>query len=49
MGINLGFCNNIGSRINNYYPVDWRIRMNIPGSGAKSIIFWIVNSFVILV
>ena len=40
MGINLGFCNNIGSRINNYYPVDWRIRMSIPGSGAKNIIFW---------
>jgi len=26
-GINLGFMNNIGSRINNYYPVEWRIRM----------------------
>jgi 16S rRNA C967 or C1407 C5-methylase (RsmB/RsmF family)/NOL1/NOP2/fmu family ribosome biogenesis protein len=39
-GVNLGFCNNIGSRINNYYPVDWRIRMSIPEPGTKNIIFW---------
>lgn len=39
-GINLGFCNNIGSRINNYYPVEWRIRMNIPQTGPKNIILW---------
>ena len=32
--IPLGFVKNIGSRINNYYPMDWRIRMdqsNMPG------------------
>jgi NOL1/NOP2/fmu family ribosome biogenesis protein len=40
MGINLGFCNNTGSRINNYYPVGWRIRMSIPEPGTKNIIFW---------
>jgi 16S rRNA C967 or C1407 C5-methylase (RsmB/RsmF family)/NOL1/NOP2/fmu family ribosome biogenesis protein len=38
--VNLGFCNNIGSRINNYYPVEWRIRMSIPEAGIKSIILW---------
>jgi 16S rRNA C967 or C1407 C5-methylase (RsmB/RsmF family)/NOL1/NOP2/fmu family ribosome biogenesis protein len=26
-GVNLGFARNIGSRINNYFPVDWRIRL----------------------
>jgi NOL1/NOP2/fmu family ribosome biogenesis protein len=38
--VSLGFCNNIGSRINNYYPVEWRIRMSIPKSGTKDIILW---------
>jgi 16S rRNA C967 or C1407 C5-methylase (RsmB/RsmF family)/NOL1/NOP2/fmu family ribosome biogenesis protein len=38
--VSLGFCNNIGSRINNYYPVEWRIRMSIPEAGIKNIIFW---------
>jgi NOL1/NOP2/fmu family ribosome biogenesis protein len=37
--VNLGFCNNIGSRINNYYPVGWRIRMPHPGGNAN-IIKW---------
>jgi 16S rRNA C967 or C1407 C5-methylase (RsmB/RsmF family)/NOL1/NOP2/fmu family ribosome biogenesis protein len=26
--VSLGFLNNIGTRFNNYYPVDWRIRMD---------------------
>jgi len=39
-GINLGFCNNIGNRVNNYYPVDWRIRMNIPETGNRNILKW---------
>jgi 16S rRNA C967 or C1407 C5-methylase (RsmB/RsmF family)/NOL1/NOP2/fmu family ribosome biogenesis protein len=38
--VSLGFCNNIGSRINNYYPVEWRIRMNIPKIGSRNIILW---------
>ena len=38
-GVNLGFCNNIGSRLNNYYPVGWRIRMQKPGGNAN-IIRW---------
>ena len=39
-GVNLGFINNIGSRFNNYFPVEWRIRMNIPGPGDFRIIEW---------
>jgi len=39
-GINLGFANNLGNRINNYYPVDWRIRMRIPETGNENIIRW---------
>ena len=39
-GINLGFINNIGSRVNNYFPVEWRIRMNIPQPGNENIIRW---------
>jgi 16S rRNA C967 or C1407 C5-methylase (RsmB/RsmF family)/NOL1/NOP2/fmu family ribosome biogenesis protein len=27
LGVNLGFVKNIGTRINNYFPVDWRIRL----------------------
>jgi 16S rRNA C967 or C1407 C5-methylase (RsmB/RsmF family)/NOL1/NOP2/fmu family ribosome biogenesis protein len=26
--INLGFVNNIGNRVNNYFPVEWRIRLD---------------------
>ena len=39
-GINLGFVNNLGSRVNNYFPVEWRIRMNLPESGKENIIEW---------
>jgi 16S rRNA C967 or C1407 C5-methylase (RsmB/RsmF family)/NOL1/NOP2/fmu family ribosome biogenesis protein len=39
-GINLGFANNIGSRINNYFPVEWRIRMNIPENSEMEILNW---------
>jgi NOL1/NOP2/fmu family ribosome biogenesis protein len=39
-GVNLGFVNNIGTRFNNYYPVEWRIRMNIPLNSHESIITW---------
>lgn len=28
--VNLGFVNNIGNRLNNYFPVEWRIRMDLP-------------------
>ncbi len=39
-GAGLGFGNNIGNRINNYYPVGQRIRMNIPDDAENSIIRW---------
>ena len=39
-GVNLGFGNNIGSRINNYFPVSQRIRMSIPEDAEKSTIMW---------
>ena len=39
-GVNLGFINNIGKRVNNYFPVEWRIRMNIHGSGTENLINW---------
>jgi 16S rRNA C967 or C1407 C5-methylase (RsmB/RsmF family)/NOL1/NOP2/fmu family ribosome biogenesis protein len=40
-GINLGFVNNLGNRVNNYFPVEWRIRMNLPESGKENIIKWL--------
>jgi 16S rRNA C967 or C1407 C5-methylase (RsmB/RsmF family)/NOL1/NOP2/fmu family ribosome biogenesis protein len=39
-GINLGFAKNIGHRTNNYYPVDWRIRMDLPIKGQTKIVAW---------
>jgi NOL1/NOP2/fmu family ribosome biogenesis protein len=39
-GINLGFVNNIGNRVNNYFPVEWRIRMSLPEPGAENFIKW---------
>jgi len=39
-GVNLGFANNLGSRINNYYPVNWRIRMRIPELRKDDLIKW---------
>jgi NOL1/NOP2/fmu family ribosome biogenesis protein len=42
-GINLGFVNNIGNRVNNYFPVEWRIRMNKPESGSENIIKWNID------
>ncbi len=38
--INLGFVKNLGNRLNNYFPVEWRIRMNIPAPGSENIICW---------
>jgi NOL1/NOP2/fmu family ribosome biogenesis protein len=39
-GVNLGFIKNIGNRINNYFPVEWRIRMDLPENGQENIITW---------
>jgi 16S rRNA C967 or C1407 C5-methylase (RsmB/RsmF family)/NOL1/NOP2/fmu family ribosome biogenesis protein len=38
--INLGFFKNLGNRVNNYFPVAWRIRMNLPEPGKENIILW---------
>jgi 16S rRNA C967 or C1407 C5-methylase (RsmB/RsmF family)/NOL1/NOP2/fmu family ribosome biogenesis protein len=42
-GVNLGFLNNIGNRMNNYYPVEWRIRMRAPEKNDENSIKWIGN------
>jgi len=39
-GVNLGFVKNIVNRINNYYPVEWRIRMDIPVTVNESFLLW---------
>lgn len=39
-GVSLGFVKNIGKRLNNYYPVNWRIRMNIPANSESNLIKW---------
>lgn len=39
-GTNLGFCNNIGNRVNNYFPIEWRIRMDLPENAGSNIINW---------
>jgi len=39
-GIPLGFAKNIGNRVNNYYPVNRRIRMDKPFSGSVELIDW---------
>jgi 16S rRNA C967 or C1407 C5-methylase (RsmB/RsmF family)/NOL1/NOP2/fmu family ribosome biogenesis protein len=39
-GVNLGFIKNIGSRVNNYFPVEWRIRMNPVRPGEENLINW---------
>jgi 16S rRNA C967 or C1407 C5-methylase (RsmB/RsmF family)/NOL1/NOP2/fmu family ribosome biogenesis protein len=38
--VNLGFVNNIGHRFNNYFPVDWRIRMSVTGDARSKILSW---------
>jgi 16S rRNA C967 or C1407 C5-methylase (RsmB/RsmF family)/NOL1/NOP2/fmu family ribosome biogenesis protein len=39
-GVNIGFVKNIGSRVNNYYPVEWRIRMSPDTENIASLIRW---------
>lgn len=39
-GVNLGLAKNIGNRINNYYPVGWRIRMTITEDAGGGLIRW---------
>jgi 16S rRNA C967 or C1407 C5-methylase (RsmB/RsmF family)/NOL1/NOP2/fmu family ribosome biogenesis protein len=40
VGVILGFAKSLGNRINNYYPVDWRIRMDIPEKVKENILRW---------
>lgn len=42
-GVHLGFVNNIGNRLNNYYPVEWRIRMNTVSQADKDAIVWNIS------
>jgi 16S rRNA C967 or C1407 C5-methylase (RsmB/RsmF family)/NOL1/NOP2/fmu family ribosome biogenesis protein len=39
-GVNLGFVKNIGNRVNNYYPVEWRIRQQGSVPDDLKIIDW---------
>jgi 16S rRNA C967 or C1407 C5-methylase (RsmB/RsmF family)/NOL1/NOP2/fmu family ribosome biogenesis protein len=39
-GVNLGFIKDVGNRLNNYYPVEWRIRMDLPEPGTENLIKW---------
>ncbi len=40
-GVDLGFVKNLGNRFNNYFPVEWRIRMSVPAAGDENIINWV--------
>jgi len=39
-GVNLGLVKNLGNRANNYFPVEWRIRMELPEQGKENSIVW---------
>jgi 16S rRNA C967 or C1407 C5-methylase (RsmB/RsmF family)/NOL1/NOP2/fmu family ribosome biogenesis protein len=39
-GISLGFVKNLGNRLNNYFPVEWRIRMDFSETVIESLIKW---------
>ena len=39
-GVNLGFVKNLGSRLNNYYPVEWRIRMSVQSGAEQKKVEW---------
>jgi 16S rRNA C967 or C1407 C5-methylase (RsmB/RsmF family)/NOL1/NOP2/fmu family ribosome biogenesis protein len=39
-GVNLGFVNNLGNRLNNYFPVEWRIRLDITGVSQILPVAW---------
>jgi len=43
-GINLGLAKKLADRVNNYYPVEWRIRMNIAEPGHENCIIWNTNN-----
>jgi 16S rRNA C967 or C1407 C5-methylase (RsmB/RsmF family)/NOL1/NOP2/fmu family ribosome biogenesis protein len=43
-GVNLGFIKNLGNRLNNYYPVDWRIRLDASAIRQLKLISWYEES-----
>ena len=43
-GINLGFVKNLGSRFNNYFPVEWRIRLDASAIRQANRISWFEQS-----
>lgn len=38
--VNIGFVKNLGKRVNNYFPMEWRIRMDLSHPGHENIIEW---------
>jgi 16S rRNA C967 or C1407 C5-methylase (RsmB/RsmF family)/NOL1/NOP2/fmu family ribosome biogenesis protein len=44
-GVNLGFINNLGNRVNNYFPVEWRIRLDSSALAKVKAILWEQGSF----
>lgn len=40
MGVNMGFINNTGDRLNNYFPMAWRLRSTVNENEINSIISW---------
>jgi 16S rRNA C967 or C1407 C5-methylase (RsmB/RsmF family)/NOL1/NOP2/fmu family ribosome biogenesis protein len=40
LGVNLGFVKNIGTRINNYFPVQWRIRLSDSSLSVAKPVSW---------
>ncbi len=38
--VNLGFIKNLGNRINNYYPMEWRIRLDPATVGPQLPMSW---------
>jgi 16S rRNA C967 or C1407 C5-methylase (RsmB/RsmF family)/NOL1/NOP2/fmu family ribosome biogenesis protein len=39
-GINIGFVNNIGNRVNNYFPMEWRIRLDASSLSKALFLGW---------
>jgi NOL1/NOP2/fmu family ribosome biogenesis protein len=39
-GINMGFIKNLGGRANNYFPVEWRIRLGVAAIRQANPISW---------
>jgi 16S rRNA C967 or C1407 C5-methylase (RsmB/RsmF family)/NOL1/NOP2/fmu family ribosome biogenesis protein len=40
-GVNLGFAKNVGSRLNNYFPIEWRIRLSETSLSSVRKVEWL--------